>query len=119
MEISDSEAFLKTEELPGGITLVHLIGRMDTIGAAALDLKMRAIADVHRAVVINLTQVDFLASMGIRMLVLSAQTIASKGGRVACFGANENVTRVLETSGVASLLPILGGLEMATASVTL
>jgi anti-anti-sigma factor len=112
-----SEAFLKTEELPGGITLVHLVGRIDTAGAAVLDSPMKAIVDAHRAVVIDLREVDFLASMGIRILALSAQTIAKKGGRVACFGANENVTRVLVTSGMASLLPVLAHLEMATASV--
>jgi anti-anti-sigma factor len=113
-----AEASLKTEELPGGITLVRLIGRIDTAGAAALDLKMQAIAEAHPAVVIDLTQVDFLASMGIRILAQSAQIIAKKAGRVACFGANENVNRVLVTSGMTSLLPVLGRLEMATASVT-
>ena len=63
-----SEAFLTTEELSGGVRLVHVVGRIDTAGAAALDLKMQAIADAHRAVVIDLTRVDFLASMGIRLM---------------------------------------------------
>lgn len=113
-----SEAALKTEELSGGITVVHLSGRIDTAGAAAVDLKMRAIADSRRAVVVDLTQVNFLASMGIRALTLFAQTIAKNGGRVACFGANENVTRVLEISGVTSFLPIQGGLGTAATSVS-
>lgn len=108
---------LTTEELSGGITLIHLSGRMDTAGAAAVDSKMTAIAETHRVVVIDLTQVDYLASMGIRALTLSAVTIANRGGRIACFGANKNVTRVLETSGVVNFLPIVGDLEMATASV--
>jgi len=108
---------LQTEQLTGGITLVHLAGRMDTEGAVAVDLKMMAIAGAHRAVVIDLTQLNYLASMGIRTLTLSAKTIADRGGRVACFGANENVTRVLETSGVASVVPMFGDIERATASV--
>lgn len=110
--------FLKTEELSGGITLVHLVGHMDTAGTAAVHLKMRAIADEHRAVVINLAQVSYLASMGVRTFAITARTIASKGGRVACFGANENVARILRTSGVASLLPVLSDQEAAIASVT-
>jgi anti-anti-sigma factor len=113
-----SEVALKTEELSGGITLVHLSGRIDTAGTAVVDSKMKEIADAHRAVVVDLTQVNFLASMGIRILTLFAQTISKNGGRVACFGANENVTRVLQISGVATLLPMLAGLGAATTSVT-
>jgi anti-anti-sigma factor len=116
MEIS--EAALKTEELSGGITVVHLSGRIDTAGAAAVEFQMKAIGDTRRAVVVDLTQVNFLASMGLRILTVFAQTIAKDGGRVACFGPNENVTRVLEISRLTSLLPIRGGLGEATASVS-
>lgn len=108
---------LEIEELPGGVTLVQLVGRMDIAGASAVDLKMSVVAGTHRAVVINLTEVSFLASMGIRTLVLAARTIATKGGRVVCFGANEDVARVLETAGVTAILPVLTDLEAASSAV--
>lgn len=108
---------LEVEELVNGVTLVHLIGRMDIAGAAAVDLRMSTIAGRYRAVLIDLTQVSYLASMGIRTLVLTAKSIASKGGRVVCFGANHDVTRVLETAGVTSILPVLTDLESASAAV--
>ena len=108
---------LKSEDLPSGIKLVHLIGRMDIAGAAAVDLQLSTIAGANRAVIIDLTEVSFLASMGMRTLVLSAKTIAKKGGRVACFGANEHVMRVLSTSGVISFLPLVSDIETATAAV--
>lgn len=78
---------------------------------------MSTIAGRYRAVVINLTEVSYLASMGIRTLVLTARSIASKGGRVACFGPSHDVTRVLETAGVTSILPILTDLVSASAAV--
>ncbi len=109
---------LTSEELPGGITRVNLAGRMDIAGAAAIDLQMSVIAGGRRAVVIDLSQVSFLASMGMRTLVLRAKTIAKKGGRIACFGANENVTHVLTTSGLISVLPLVPDLQTATAAVT-
>ena len=108
---------LEVEELARGVTLVNLIGRMDIAGAAAVDLRMSVISGSSRAVVINLTQVSYLASMGIRTLVLAAKAIASKGGKVVCFGASHDVTRVLETAGVTSILPILTDLESASAAV--
>ena len=115
MEISEAA---KPEELSGGITVVHLSGRIDGAGAAAVDSKIRTIADTRLAVVVDFTQVNFLSSMGIRVLTVFAQTIAKSGGRIACFGANQNVTRVLEVSRLTSLLPIQGGLGAATAFVT-
>jgi anti-sigma B factor antagonist len=108
---------LTTEELPAGITLVHLNGRMDIAGSMAIDTELNAIAGSKRAIVINLSQVSFLASMGMRTLVMSAKTIASRGGRFACFGADENVTRVLTTSGIADVLPLVPDLAAATAAV--
>lgn len=108
---------LKTENLPGGITLVRLIGRMDISGAAEVDLQMSSIAGAHRAVVIDLSEVSFLASMGMRTLMLTAKTITRKGGRVACFGANGNISRVLATSGVTSVLPLVADMKTATGAV--
>ena len=108
---------LETEKLAGDVTLVHLIGRMDIVGAAAIDLRMSAIAGAAQLAVINLTQVSFVASMGIRTLVLAAKTIAKKGGKVVCFGANADVARAMETAGVTQVLPILTDLEAASAAV--
>ena len=108
---------LETEKLAGGVTLVHLIGRMDIAGAAAVDLRISTIAGAAQIVIINLTEVSFIASMGIRTLVLAAKTIAKKGGRVVCFGANDAVAHVMETDGVVSILPIQTDLEAALAAV--
>lgn len=108
---------LQTEELPDGVLLVQLAGRMDIAGAAAVDMQMSVISGAHRAVVIDLSQVNFLASMGMRTLVMSAKTVASRGGRLACFGADENVSRVLIASGVTTILPLVGDLATAMAAV--
>lgn len=58
-----------TEELAGGITKVVLDGRLDIEGAAAVDLKMNVIAGSEKAVLIDLQNVSFLGSMGLRALV--------------------------------------------------
>ena len=62
---------MDVEEASGGIAFVILRGRLDTAGANDIDLKFNAIAGARRAVVVGLSQVDFLASLGIRVLVLS------------------------------------------------
>ena len=54
------------------------------------------------------SKVSFLASLGIRTLMLSAKTLIRKGGEMAVCGASESVEKVLRTTGfneVAGIYP--------------
>ena len=94
------------EELSGGITKVVLDGRLDISGAAAVELKLNLIGHSKNAVLFDLQLVSFLASIGLRSLVIPARMIKSRGGRVVLFGPNEMVEKVLKTSGIDTLIPI-------------
>ena len=101
------------EELPGGITRVILEGRLDIEGAAAVDLKMNVLKDGRTSVLMDLQGVSFLASMGLRSLVMPARAIKSRGGRMVLFGPNEMVGKVLKTSGVDTVIPVHHDLSSA------
>src|SRR5580693_2300260 len=73
---------MHVEEASGGVAFVILRGRLDTVGANDIDLKFNAIAGARRAVVVDPSQVDFLASLGIRVLVLGARAAKNKGGKL-------------------------------------
>jgi anti-anti-sigma factor len=105
------------EELPGGITKVVLDGRLDIEGAAAADLKMNVIAATRQAVILDMQAVSFLASIGLRTLFTPARTIKKRGGRMVLFGANEMVGKVLKTSGIDTIVPILHDLPAALAAL--
>ena len=49
---------LVTEELAGGITRVILEGKLDSEGAAAIDLDMNIIAGRKKAVLVDLQKVS-------------------------------------------------------------
>jgi anti-sigma B factor antagonist len=104
------------EELPGGITKVILDGRLDIAGAAAVDLKMNLIAGNKKAVILDMQAVSFLASIGLRSLVIPARMIKSQGGRVVLFGPNQMVERVLKTSGIDTVIPLYHDFSAAVAS---
>ena len=106
-----------TEELDGGITKVILDGRMDIEGAAAVDMKMNIIAGSKKAVLVDMQNVSFLGSMGLRALVAPARAIKSRGGKIVLFGPNELVEKVLKTSGVDALMPIHHELQSALAAL--
>src|ERR1700733_9483650 len=108
---------ISMEELEGGVTRVILDGRLDIEGAAAVDMRMNVIAGSKKAVLVDLQNVSFLGSMGLRALVLPARAIKSRGGKMVLFGPNEMVEKVLKTSGVDTLMPVHHELQSALAEL--
>jgi anti-sigma B factor antagonist len=108
---------ISTEELAAGVTKVILDGRLDIEGAAAVDLKLNVIAGSKKAVLLDMQNVSFLGSMGLRSIVAPARAIKSRGGKMVIFGPNELVEKVLKTSGIDSLVPIHHELDSAIAAL--
>jgi anti-sigma B factor antagonist len=91
-----------------GVTRVDLDGRFDIQGAQEVDARFGELAESSKALIVDLAKVSFLASLGVRTLMLSAKTIIRRGADMAVCGANENVEKVLRSTGfneVAGLYP--------------
>jgi anti-sigma B factor antagonist len=108
---------MQVEELDNGVTNVVLRGRLDTVGAGVIDLKFNVIAGSKRAIVVDLSEVDFLASLGIRVLVIGAKAVKNKGGKIVLLSPDENVHSVLKTAGIEQLIPVLFDRDAAIAAV--
>jgi anti-sigma B factor antagonist len=90
------------------ITHVALDGRFDIQGAQEVDSRFEELSKSSKALVVDLAKVSFLASLGVRTLMLSAKTLIRRGAEMAVCGANENVEKVLRTTGfneVAGIYP--------------
>ena len=103
------------DTLPTGATRIVLTGRLDIQGAAAIDLRFAAVAVANRAVVVDLGGVSFLASMGLRTLIMAAKAMRTKGGRMVLYRPQGEVEQVLLTSGLGDLMPIIRDLAEAEA----
>jgi len=104
-------------EIAGGVTKVVLSGRIDIAGAAEIDLPLSVVGG-KRAVIIDLAAVEFIASMGLRSLVLTGKAILSKKGRVVLLAPIPVVAEVITTSGIDELLPVHMSEADAIAAVT-
>ena len=109
---------LATENLSNGVTCAALSGRLDIDGAQSVDMKMNILAGKSGALVIDLAEVTYLASMGLRTLITCARTIAAKGGKIAIARPQENVLKILNISGTHEIIPIHGSLEHAVEAVS-
>ena len=109
---------ISTESMEGGITRVLLDGRLDIQGAAAIDLKMNVLAGSSKFLLVDLTNVSFLGSMGLRSIVVPAQAVKRRGGKVALFGPVPMVEEVLKASNIHEVIPIFHDLDAAVASLS-
>ena len=108
---------LSTDELDGGVTRVVLEGRMDISGAAAVDLSLNVVAGSATRLLVAMQGVTFLGSMGLRSLVVPAQAVRRRGGKVVLLCPLEEVEEVLRMAGVNTLLPVCHDMETALAAL--
>lgn len=109
---------LIVEELPGGCTRAALVGRMDIEGALSIDEKIKPLARLRRKLVIDLGEVTFMASMGLRTLMMAARSLSEIGGRATLANPQPNVEKVLETSGIGDALGVYPSVDAACAAMT-
>ena len=101
-------ATIDSEDLNENLRIIYLKGRLDIQGADAVDTKFAILAaSAALRIVVDLTGVDFLASIGIRSLVTNAKAQKQRGGRMVLFvGDNAQVSKVLNTTGIDTLIPM-------------
>jgi anti-sigma B factor antagonist len=105
------------EDIDGGVTKVVLSGQIDIAGAAEIELPLSVVSGSRRAVVIDLSEVQFIASLGLRSIVVSAKSIMSKRGKVVLLAPQPAVEEVITTSGVDELIAICRDEAEAIAAV--
>ena len=96
---------------------IVLTGRLDLAGSAKIDLPFNAAAGSNRNILVDMSGVTFVASIGIRTLVLGAKTVQRRGGRLLLISPQAEVEQVLEMTGVLDLLPVVRDEAEAMAAI--
>ena len=98
---------LNTQETPEGVKVIKLAGRMDIAGTQEIELRFSFLAASQKALVaIDMTDVSFLVSIGMRTLVSSARALINRGGAMALANPKPLVQQALVAAGIDSLIPI-------------
>lgn len=106
--MTTDSATINFEDVNENLRTIRLLGRLDIQGVNAVDAKLTFLAasSQHR-IVVDLAGLDFIASIGIRSLVSTAKAQQQRGGRLVLFvGGNRPVAKVLETTGISTLIPM-------------
>jgi anti-anti-sigma factor len=86
---------------------VTLIGRLDLDGAEQMGPRLASLAHSKTNVVVDMVGVDFIASIGLRHLVMASKAAARTASKLVLLDPNPMVTEVLSVSGLQQVLPIV------------
>ena len=90
---------IKTSE-ENGILTVELIGNLDTASAGPVEAElMKLIEGKANQLLLDFTDVPFIASSGLRVLLKTGQTLKANGGKLHICSINDTVREVFEISG--------------------
>ena len=93
----------------GGINIIDLLGSLDTGTAPTLGGKLDELTGGGVSkILIVLTEVDFVSSAGLRILLATTKKLRKAGGDLHLCGLNETVREVFEISGFNSLIKVFG-----------
>jgi anti-sigma B factor antagonist len=105
---------LTVTELDDGIRMVELKGRMDIDGTQKIGLQLAAVTATEKvSVIMDLSLVEFMASIGIGAIVGAANAARQRGGKIVLFNPRPIVALVLEKTGVDAIIPIVTNLDAA------
>lgn len=100
-----------------GVLSVSLTGRLDTQGVDRIETKLTAhLVPIAARAIVDLSEVSFLGSGGIRMFITIARALDRRGGKLVLYGAQPIVAQVLDMTSVNNIVPVRADAENAAAA---
>jgi anti-anti-sigma factor len=97
--------------------IVQVSGSVDALTASVLtDYLSLKIGQDHTNLVLDLSEVDFMSSAGLRSVLAALKECRNKGGDLRIAGAQPGVKKVLKMSGFTNILKTFSDSENALAS---
>lgn len=106
-----------TKTLNGGVTVLHLSGRVDTSAVPGLDQAVKdALAGGARRLLLDLRDVVYISSGGLRILLATAKRLAGGEGRFGLYGLQTEVFKIFKLAGFTSIFSLFASEEDALAA---
>lgn len=109
---------IRFEEREGGIRLVHAAGELDALGAPVLRKFLHQLIFPDHDFVLDLDEVTFLGSAGMKVLLETDDTAERHGLHWALVGNHRPVSRPLWATGLSAQLPVRPDVPAAIRAVS-
>ncbi|TAJ43855.1 STAS domain-containing protein [Methanofollis fontis] len=97
-----------------GTPVVPVSGRIDASTAADLEQELAsAVRDGASSVVVDMTDLDYISSSGLRVLLAAKKNLSRGGGTLKIAAMKPFVREVFEISGFLRIFPVYPGVDEA------
>jgi anti-anti-sigma factor len=115
--LRESPAYV-TEQREGNVVVLEVSGRLDSAGAAAFEEELLGrVAAGDRHIVVDCSDLRYINSAGLRVLLVAAKRLSADGGAIALAAASGQMRSVVEIVGFDSVFPVCDSVEEAKAAV--
>jgi len=84
-----------------------LSGRLDSANIGLIEMRFAAgIVPAGQSTMVDLTEVEFMASLAVRMLISTARALSARGGKLVMYGATPAVFDTIEAMGFQDIVPL-------------
>lgn len=103
-------------ETDGDLIVVRPVGKLDTLSAKTFETYLKNLISKKPAtLLIDMEQVDYVTSFGLRSLLIVAKLLAPSGDKLVLFQVNQSVVDVLKISGFLKIMQVAESREDAKA----
>ncbi len=92
--------------IENGVTVLNITGRLVSTTAADLETAIDSVLNDDNKLILDFSGVEYMASSGIRTLLLTSKKIKAVDGLLILRNVNSDVMYVLEITGLKDFLDI-------------
>jgi anti-anti-sigma factor len=95
--------------------IVAIAGNLDSTTSPEAQKALEEVLTTARKVALDFSELDYISSAGLRVLLGAAKKLKAAGGDLRMFGLNQSVREVFEISGFSTILTVCESEEEAVA----
>jgi anti-anti-sigma factor len=94
-------------EVADGVAYCRIVGKIDALTSADLQAAVgSAISAGNPRVILDMREVTYISSAGLRVIVMTAKQAKAANGGLAVFGLQPATREVFEIAGLRTVIPI-------------
>ncbi len=97
-------------------TIVTVEGRLDTMSAGTFEEKLLPLIETTKNMVINLAELDYISSTGLRVFLIAQKKIQQAGGKLSLCALKPSIREIFDIAGFSTIFAIFSDEEAALGS---
>ena len=103
-----------TEDQRSDVLILRVIGKLDASTSKDLETKLLSHIAANRGkLLLDLSQLDYISSAGLRVFLLAAKRMDEAKGKMVLCSLKDGVKQVFDIAGFSSFLTLAGSTEEA------